>query len=209
MRLEEYKVDVPEAECGGWKVGKYTVSQQEEDFQKLRCAFNPQRPARYVPAGTYTMLTRNGTMVMSDTPDEIRDHLPPILNTPEKGHCLVGGLGLGMVTEAMLKKSPDVRVTVVELCEEVIELVGTHLKARYGDRLEIIHADVMKWKPPRGTTYDVVWMDIWDDIDMDNLSDMKKLMARSYAKNAPFKGCWQQSGCEGQRDRISSGRGLY
>jgi spermidine synthase len=113
-----------------------------------------------------------------------------------------------MVAKAMLEKSPHVKVTVIELSEDVIELVGAHLKEQYGDRLEIIEADVMLWKPPKGAKYDVVWMDIWDTISEDNLDDME-VLNRRYARKAVWKGCWQQEGCRAQRDRIRSGRGWY
>ena len=206
MNLEEHKVDLPEGESGDWAVSKYVISEQEQRFQELRAMFNPHRPARIVPAGEYTRLTRNGTIIMSDTPNEIEDHLEAILNTHDGGHALVGGLGLGLVAEAMLKRGA--KVTVIELSKEVIELVGSVMKERYGDQIEIINADVMEWKPPKGQTYDVVWMDIWDNINQDNLPQMATLNRR-YARKAKWKGCWQQEGCQGQRYRVKNKIGWY
>lgn len=207
--LEQYKVDIPEGERGVWKVSKYSVSKQEEQMMRLRCMFNPQRPERWVPEGTYTALTRYGSIIMSDTPDEIRDHLAPILNTHKGAHCLVGGLGIGMVTEAMLKRSESVQVTVIELSQDVIDLVGPTLKERYGDRLEIVKADIMKWRAPRGSNYDVVWFDIWDNIAMENLPEMRKLANKAYAKRADWVGCWQEDGCAMQKYRVKNKIGWY
>lgn len=204
--MTDYKVNIPEGKLGAWEVLRYSVTAQEEAMQRLRCALNPQRPTRVVPEGAYTALTRNGSIIMSDTPDEINDHIDAIDQTEEGHHCLVGGLGLGMVAQAMLDRGA--RVTVIELCEEVIELVGTHLKERYGDRLEIIQADMKTWRPPKGAHYDVVWLDIWDNIDMDNLEEMEEMKSHFY-KCCDWIECWQEDGCRGQKERIELGQGWY
>jgi len=204
--LDKYKVDVPEAVSGDWRVARFKVNQEDEKLQRLQCACNPQRPARVVPAGEYTKLTRGGQLVMSDTPDEIADHLPAICAA--EGHCFVGGLGLGVVVAAMLNKPSVTKVTVVELSPDVIKLVGWHLSAAHIDRLEIVEADLLTWKPPRGAKYGVAWFDIWDSISADNLPQMATLNRR-FARKAKWKGCWQQAGCRDQRARVPSGRAFY
>ena len=206
MDTRKYMVDIPEGESGEWRVKKYSVTPEEECYQSLRCLFNPQRPARVVPAGDYTMLSHNGVCVMSDTPDEIQDHIIPIMRA--KGHCLVAGLGLGLVVSAMLDNPKVDKVTVLELSEDVIDLVGVHMDTIYGERLEIIHTDAMTWKPPKDAYYEVAWFDIWNHIDEENLSDMATIQRR-YARKSEWKDCWQQNGCIAQRERIESGRGWY
>lgn len=206
--LDKYKVDISEGVSGDWKVHKYEVSRQSQKFAELWCACNPQFPARIVPAGVYTMLSRMGTIVMTDTPDEIRDHLKAIEALPDFGHALIGGLGLGMVAEAMLKKHDEIKVTVIELSKDVIELVAPTLKERYGDRLEVINADISIWEPPHGIYYDVVWLDIWDTICMDNLEEMQ-ILREKYLRKASWRGCWQEDGCRAQRNRIKSEIGFY
>jgi len=206
MNIEQYRVDVPAGESGDWRVDRFEITEQEEAFQRLRCAINSQRPTRVAPAGVYTRLSRNGTVVMTDTPDELTDHRLAIYKA--NGHCLVGGLGLGMVASLMLAKDEVEKVTIIELSEDVIKLVGSHLETHHGSRLELIQADVLAWKPPKGAFYDVVWMDIWDNICEDNLAEMGTLNRR-YARKSGWKGCWQQEGCIGQRERVNSGRGWY
>ena len=108
-----------------------------------------------------------------------------------KGNVLVNGLGLGIYAQAVLEK-PDVqKATVIEIAPEVIELVGTHLLDKYGDRLEIIQADALEWRPPPRTRYDVVWHDIWDDICRDNLAAMKTLHRR-YGRRCDWQGSWSR-----------------
>jgi len=206
-RHADLKVDVPEGVSGEWLVRRVTVSEEDEMSARLRCALKPQRPARYVPAGTYTQLKRGLlTIVMSDTPDEIDDFREPL--NKAKGRCLINGLGLGVVANAMLMKPEVEHLTVIELSEDVIKLVGPWLVDKHGDRVNIIHADAFMWKPPKGAFYDVVWHDIWDDISEDNLDEMKRLKLR-YGRCCGWQGCWAQEHCRAQRDRVRNGRGWY
>ena len=192
MNITDCKVDVPvgKSEHGDWEVVKYKVSPEDEHIQRLRCAFNPQRPARVVPAGTYTALTRNGEVIMSDTPDELRDFLPAV--EAAKGHCLVSGLGLGAVAAAMLRKPEVEKVTVVELSVDVLELVGKHLKAMFGDRLELVNADINEWTPEPGVVYDLAWHDIFDNISPSNLPVIRRLR-RKFSKVCKWQGFWSES----------------
>jgi hypothetical protein len=206
MGWQRFMVNLPDGTSGDWTVEQYTVTQQEEDFQRLRCALNPQRGARWVPAGTYTRLLRGGTIVMSDTPDEIKDHMEPIERAT--GHCIVAGLGLGMVAEAMLRKPEVTKVTVLEMSPDVAKLVGEPLQERWGDRLEVIVTDALEWRPPKDANYGVAWFDIWDNISEDNLVEMTKFKRR-YARKAAWKGCWAEHECRGQRRRVARGEGWY
>jgi hypothetical protein len=141
-------------------------------------------------------LMRGSVLVMSDTPAEIRDHLSFIRKAA--GHVLINGLGLGIVAEACLRKDEVTKVTVVELSEDVIALVGPTLQARWGDRLEIVNVSAFDYKPPKEVRYGTVWHDIWDYICSDNIEGMKKLH-RKYGRRADWQGSWCRSECEYQR----------
>jgi hypothetical protein len=96
---------------------------------------------------------------------------------------------------------PEVEhVTVVDLSEDVIKLVSDHYKEKFGDRLTIIHDDIMLWKPPRGVRYDLAWFDIWDNICADNCDDMGTLNRR-YARRTEWKGSWKEDDCKYYRQR--------
>ena len=62
-------------------------------------------------------------------------------------------------------------------------------------KLNIICADALEWKPPKGTRYNAVWHDIWDNICGDNLDDMKKLH-RKYGRRTNWQGSWCRDQCE-------------
>ncbi len=185
------KVDVPEGESGPWKVARFTP----EGFSAV--LFNAKNPARALkPGETYTQLTRNGTVVMSDTPAEIRDHYS--LAGHLRGRLLFNGLGLGVAMQGALDQPEVDHLTVVEISSNVLSLVASHYMTRYGNRLTIVHADALEWKPPPSVRYDAVWHDIWDDICGDNWPSMMKLH-RKYGRRCD----WQDSWC---RDKIRSAK---
>lgn len=199
--LNEYQVDIPEGKSGNWEVKKFTVSEEAAKMSAMRAAFQGSR--RFVPAGTYTGIFRGGNVIMSDTPDEICDHLTAIRKA--HGHCLVNGLGIGMVAAAMLAKPEVTKVTVIELSQDVINLTGPSLKAKFGDKVEIIQADAMTHQPPKGVKYGAVWHDIFDNICADNLEQMKALH-RKYGRRAEWQGSWCRAECEVQAERDRSWR---
>jgi hypothetical protein len=188
----QYQVDVPEGVSGNCRVKRFTVSADEAKFSQLRAAVNPREAGREVEEGEYTGLWVNSQLMMSDTPAEIADHRDPIIHG--KGHCLVNGLGLGVVANALLMKDEVNRVTVIEINPHVIELVELVWKARYGDRLEIVEADAMTYLPPEGVHCGYVWHDIWPTICVDNLPDMRYLH-RKYERRCDRQGSWCWNEC--------------
>lgn len=213
------KVDIPEGSSGRWRVERFTVDSGAARVEALRAAFHG---GRGVPAGSYTRLLCNGHVVMSDTPDEVADHRKPIEKA--QGLCLVHGLGLGMVVAAMLEKDDVRHVTVVEKSEDVIHLVAPHLAERYGgghsaqpeifygnqeavqtERLTVVQGDAFTWKPPKGCCWDVVWHDIWPDLCVDNLPEMKKLHRR-FGRRSAWQGSWARPIVEREARRIERQR---
>lgn len=142
----------------------------------------------YIPEGEYTSLTCKGRgIVMSDTPDEMRDHYHAFWKA--KGHVLINGLGLGMVLGAILRKPEVEHVTVIEIDPDVIDLVGPHYAC---GRLTIINVDAFEYVPPKGARFGAAWHDIWDDYCADNLPEMTRLKRR-YGRRADWQGCWSES----------------
>lgn len=186
------KVTVPEGQIGPWAVKRFEVDQESAAASQLRAMFKGRGA---VPAGTYTKLTRNGSIVMSDTPDEMRDHYDAVRKA--RGRVLINGLGLGMVLAAVLAKPEVERVTVVEIDADVIALVGEHYACA---RVEIVNASAFDYQPPKGVRYGAVWHDIWGDICSDNLPDMTTLK-RKYGRRADWQGCWCEWECRAAKKR--------
>ena len=180
-----YKSTVPEGVSENWEVKKFIVTEEDEKRQMMRLFSNK---GRFVPAGNYTQLIKDGIIIMSDTPDELHDLNFAVYKA--KGKCLINGLGLGIITELILQKKEVEFVTVIEISKDVIKLVGNHLlRNGYGCKLNIIHSDAFEYKPPKNSKFGMVWHDIWNDMCSDNLEQMKTLHRR-YGRMAEWQGSW-------------------
>lgn len=134
------------------------------------------------PGETYTRLfrkVRQGTrnpgrlIVMSDTPDEMRD-LFPVLTTA-RGRVLVNGLGLGCVIRGLLTNDDIEHIDVVEISPDLIELIGPY----YDDpRVTIHEGDAATFEWPKGTRWNYAWHDVWDELTTDNLNESSNGLAR-------------------------------
>jgi hypothetical protein len=181
-------VTVPVGTRGPWAVERFEVTEHDAKLENLRAMFGSGRP---IHPGTYTRLTYRGHVVMSDTPAEKHDHWWPVHNA--RGHCLVTGLGLGVVADAMLLRPEVTKVTVVEIDADVIALVAPHYRALYGERFEAVLANAYQYQPA-AKVYGVVWHDIWPAICSDNLPEMTRLK-RKYGRRAERQGCWCEAEC--------------
>jgi hypothetical protein len=191
-----YQVDCDPGESGPWKLEVIEVTVKEAEHDRMMNAIRGDR--RHITPGIFRRLLRNNYTIMSDTRDEISDLREPLNRA--KGNCLIGGLGLGVVARAMLRYPEVNQVVVIEQSPDVIKLVGTQLKERYGEKLVLVEGDVFNFKPPKGTRFDVAWFDIWDNICEDNLKEMAKLHRRA-THYADWYGSWAQAECQAARER--------
>jgi len=178
-------VDIPEGASGSMYVKRFTVSQEAASFERIRAMAHPGH--RAVPAGTYTGLFHGESILMSDTPDEMRDHRVFVWRA--KGEVLIAGLGLGMALQAVAAKPEVTKVTVLEVSSDVIGLVWPTYAERFGGKVTLIEADAMTWKPPRGSRYDAVWFDIWASPPAS--STVRKIKER-YRRRSSWVGCWAE-----------------
>jgi len=182
-------VDVPVGESGDWKIISFFVKSENVLMHNLR-AVRDGYPHRQISEGRYTKLTYGNEVVMSDTPSEKHDHRYFVMKA--KGKVLLAGLGLGMVLNAVALKPEVTKVTVVELNSDVIDLCWDHYKDKFGDKIELIHADILEWKPPKGDKiWDCAWFDIWNEGNLENWEEYKLLMRR-YGRKAVYKDCWMR-----------------
>ena len=179
------KVDLPDMSNGKVVIDHFTINDDDDFYGKIH--------GRYCPGGTYCRLRIDGHLVMSDTPDEMRDHSEAIRRAT--GSCLINGLGIGMVLKNILLKEEVTDVTVVDINQDLIDLVGPY----YNDsRVRIVCCDAFDYKPEKGRRYGMVWHDIWKDICSDNLDDMKRLH-RKYGRYCEWQGSWCRYQCEHPR----------
>ena len=196
--MDIVKVNVPDGVSGDWRVESFVVTEEAALGQAMRAAFSSERGRGVMIAGTYKRLVRNGTTVMSNTPDEIRDQMYFVHKA--KGDVLINGLGLGITLQLILAKPEVKNVTVIEKSKDVINLVApTYLE---DPRVVILNADAFEYKPIKGVHYDVCWHDIWDNITTENLPEMHKLH-RKYGRKCDWQGSWCRERCEYYAGRSS------
>lgn len=218
---EPLQVDWPQVRLDDWSLERFTVGEEAAYLYNFACladvasrtmsGFDNEHLKAVmngagIVSGTFTRLVHEGTGVfMSDTPKEIGEHFDFLGEA--YGRVLVTGLGLGMVVRTMMEFDLPAgrvsRVTVVEKSEEVVKLVGTHLKRRYGDRVEIITGDAFTVDiDGHDHRWDCAWHDIWPTICEDNLSEMETLTERFLPYVADFQTCWAEDKCLAMRRHI-------
>mgnify|MGYP002631618102 CR=1 FL=1 len=167
---------------GIWEIDKFEVS--EKEARRFNLGETIRGTNRHIAPGFYWRLTCSGRgTIMSNTPAELRDHAAFI--DAAHGDVLINGLGLGACLYLILKKPEVKSVTVIEISQDVIDLVGKYFT---DPRVTIICADALKWRPQKSVRYDCVWHDIWDAICGDNYPTMNTLQ-RVYG----YKSDWQSS----------------
>lgn len=189
------RVDWPEGEHGTASLRRFTVTDEHALFERV-AAFSSG--GRGVPAGEYTGLYINGHLWMSDTPDEMRDHLSFLwaAEARKARRVLVNGLGLGMVARALAVMPHVEHVDVCDNNADVVALVGPHLQkwgAEHGTTINIVlgvaHEPSKLY--PTGTRWDAAWHDIWPNICADNWESMKTLRRR-YGRRCSEQSCWSE-----------------
>ena len=200
MNTDTFRVDtLPEGTHGRHEV----VRQKLDDLGRLRCVINGHgiTDLPVTKLVRYRTEEREGmtTLVMSDTPDEIQDHVGFIARA--RGRVLIHGLGIGMCVRAVLRKEEVEHVDVVEMSADVIALVAPWLYQEFGtERLTIHCGDCLDFKWPTGTRWSAVWHDIWDTICTDNIPQMGTLH-RKFGQRCDWQGSWSKEVCLWHRRR--------
>lgn len=204
------QVDWPENSHGEVSLKRFTVTERDAAFERIRAITHGGRGVR---AGTHTGLYIRSALWMSDTPDEQCDHLGFLYTVQrlEARRVLVNGLGLGMVVRALAAMPHVKHIDVCDNHPDVIGLVGplvTQWGIDHGTVVNVVHGDAHEPATlyPRGTRWDAVWHDIWQDICADNWESMK-ILRRRYARRCDTQGCWSE--VETKRALYRSERGRW
>jgi len=189
MRIPIY---VPDGTSGKWEISTFTILENDTAFKIYNLRETFKGTHRYILPGTYKKLTKDGHVIMSNTPAEIEDHIIFFNNAKNSKIVLINGLGLGMVVKKLLDNGVVEEIIVIEKSQDVINLVAPSYKDE--KKVTIIHADAFTYKPPKGKKYDAVWSDIWEYISEDNLIEMTELRTK-YSGRTEWHGCWAEKLC--------------
>jgi hypothetical protein len=187
---EYSKSDIPAGCSGDWVLERFSIPAPPV----LDPPIIDTRPEwAQTPPGEYTVLRRHGELFMTDTPDEWWTQLEAFHEVQRRGgQVLVTGLGLGLFPEMILTDPTCqvTKITVIEKSADVIALVAGHLQARYGTRLEVIHADALEWLPPADAHYTVGWHDIWPNARDPICAEQIQALQTRYQRFCDWQGAW-------------------
>ena len=107
------------------------------------------------------------------------------------------GLGLGVALKIALSFSHVKHVDVVEQSEDVLNLVGKHIR---DERVTIHHADAYTHRFPKDSKWNIAWHDIWDNLCTDNFEGMSKLHRR-YARKVAWQESWSRQWLKAHQSR--------
>lgn len=200
LLIHAHKVNVPVGRCGSFAVEHFYIG--KDNAENIRLMLHGRTP---MEPGLYTKLTEDGSVWMSDTPEEIETHMPAFNRFADargEQRVLIHGLGLGMVLQDAIRAKGIIHVDVVEINGDVIDLVGPHyyrMAQRKGVYLNLVQGDCFTYQWPRGTKWFAVWHDIWEGYGEDNLPEMA-ILKRKFGHRTGWQGCWGQDMCRRIRD---------
>jgi hypothetical protein len=176
------QVDIPEMELKEFVIDKFKL-----DKPCIRSLIS----GRPIPTGVLftRLLRKDNTIVMSDTPSEMKDHLSVVNNA--SGSVLINGLGIGMVLKNILLKTSVTDITVIEISQELIDAISPYYN---DDRVTFVCSNAFDYIPPKGKKYNVVWHDIWDYICSDNIPEMN-ILRKKYSRKSKWQGFWCEREC--------------
>lgn len=149
-----------------------------------------------IPEGNYISLKHNHEIVMSNTPMEFETNSYFIENA--HGDILIAGLGIGLIVLPIQDRENVKSITIIEKNQEVIDLVASQLPLN--NKIKIINADILKWEPKTSEKYDVIYIDIWNNVnatiyreEMKPLKTKFRKYLRSKKENPDsFIKCWAE-----------------
>jgi len=185
--FEHYGMEVGEVKkIGNTSISTFEYKKKDNAIYHMRTIMDGIRPP---DDGKYVRLHVNGQLMMSDTEMEKSSNREFV--NAANGEVLVAGLGIGLIIyNALLNPSVN-HITIIEKYQEVIDLVLPHFE---NTRITVIHADIFEWQPPKNKKFDTIYFDIWPDINVDNLEEIKQLHNKwKFKLNRSNHDCWMNS----------------
>ena len=182
--MTRIEVDIPEGTSGDYEIAIYTDETTEKDWQLYlsmpKCANES--------SDSWTVLLKENCLmpIMQNSDAEYVEH--QWLWDTMTGDILVGGLGIGMINQALIDNPDVTSVTIIEISQDVVDLVWDDCPK--DDSFSLIVADFETWTPPEGTTYDVIWCDAWLVDNSLTYSAYRNLMTERYSQYTDNIGFW-------------------
>jgi len=182
--MTRIEVDIPEGTSGDYEIAIYTDETTEKDWQLYlsmpKCANES--------SDSWTVLLKENCLmpIMQNSDAEYVEH--QWLWDNATGDVLIGGLGVGMVNQALIDNPNVTSVTIVELEQDVVDLVWSHCSK--DATFTLVVADFETWDPPTGSSFDTVWGDSWLVDNPITMDDYKTVITNRYSQYTDNIGFW-------------------
>lgn len=179
--MTRIEVNIPSGTTGDHTIAHYTEETTERNWHIYRSMKNE-------PYDNHTVLIKDACPmpIMQDSQAEYNEH--QWLWDNATGDVLIGGLGIGMVNQALIDNPDVTSVTIVELEQDVADLVWAHCAK--DDTFTLVMADFETWAPPAGSSFDTVWGDTWILDNPITLQQYRTLITNHYSQYTNNIGFW-------------------
>ena len=179
--MTRIKVNIPTGISGNYLVAQYTRETQSRMWQNYLTMKNE-------PYDNHTVLIKDSCPmpIMQDSQAEYNEH--QWLWDNATGHVLIGGLGLGMIHQALIDNPNVTAVTIIEKEQDVVDLVWDHCPK--DDTFTLVLADFETWNPPADSSFDTVWGDTWLVDNSLTMAEYRTLITNRYSQYTSNIGFW-------------------
>ena len=179
--MARIEVNIPEGTSGDYEVAHYT-SETTNNMWKIYLQMKNETHS------SHRVLLKAGCdmPIMQDSEAEYNEH--QWLWDNATGHVLVGGLGLGMIHQALIDNPNVTAVTIIEKEQDVVDLVWGHCVK--DGTFNLVVADFETWTPPTGSSFDTVWADTWLVDNPLTMAEYYTLINNKYSSYTTNIGFW-------------------
>lgn len=143
-------------------------------------------------------LTEKGGVWMTDLPEELQQIAELLYRFSPKGRVLVGGLGLGVLTSALLSLKQVKRVTTVEINPDVVKLCWRFADER---KARLVQQDLHRFLRDESEPFDYYLLDTWQSQSegcwWNEVMPMRRAIRRRFGAR-PKIWCWAEDIMWGQ-----------
>lgn len=179
----------------GWDLVISDITEQDVEYQRQECRRlgipEDDRSAQaYLPEKAVPFLYKRGNPVPIMPGNQSMRTRHNIFMAQARGDVLLTGLGFGMIANAAARLPQVNSVTVVEIDKHLVRMMQPQLLPKV--KVEI--ADAWRWTPRFDHLYDVIWHDIWSELNIAVvLSSHLDIMGRygAWLKDGGWQSCFE------------------
>lgn len=168
--FERYDLKVGEVkEKGLARLSCFEFKRENDPLSYMRMAMDGMA----VRDGKYMRLSVAGQLMMTDTDMEKRSNQEFCQRS--NGRVLVAGLGIGLIIHNIWGKLISGEVSeliIVEKYQDTIDLISPYFQH---PNIKYICHDIFDYKPLKEERFDTIYFDIWPEICIDNLGEIRSL----------------------------------